>query len=88
MSISPGVAKGSSAARWFEKVRSVPRLRPGWKGMKATWRFGETFWRLRFTVAARGESIVRVVVDGVAQTDPVVQLADDRIEHAVEVEMD
>jgi len=70
------------------RLRLAPRLRPGWGGMKATWRFGETFWRLTFTVAARGERVVRVVVDGVAQSEPVVQLADDRVEHQVSVELD
>ena len=56
-----------------------------WERFKLHYRYRETMYHISVAQTQAAEDQTRVTLDGVAQQDAAVPLADDREEHAVEV---
>jgi cellobiose phosphorylase len=67
------------------KLRVTPCIPADWKSFRIHYRYRETMYLIDVmqTDAADGEA--SVAVDGVAQSDTLITLIDDRREHAIEV---
>jgi cellobiose phosphorylase len=68
-------------------LRFEPCLPPEWKSFKLHYRHYETFYHITVTQMVPGSPVTSVIVDGAAQEDLAIHLADDRKEHFVEVRM-
>ncbi|MBA4142121.1 MAG: cyclic beta 1-2 glucan synthetase [Nitrosospira sp.] len=68
-----------------EKLRFNPCLPPDWEIFRLRYRHGETTYHITVVQTPAGEGDVGVTVDGNDQQDLVVTLADDRMEHTVEI---
>jgi cellobiose phosphorylase len=73
-----------------QALRFEPCLPAGWPGFTMRYRFRETTYDIAVRQEAAGAgtgAAIRVSVDGVLRTDGRVPLVDDRVAHAVEVEV-
>ena len=72
-----------------DKLHFAPCLPPDWPGYTMQYRYRETVYRIAVlqTRAGEGEQTgeMRVTVDGVAQSENVIPLVDDRQSHSVEI---
>ena len=70
------------------RLRLAPNIPDGWPGFTIHYRFHQTMYHLVFKRSAgKPERVLRVLLDGAAQADNSIPLADDRSEHRVEVEL-
>ena len=69
-----------------DKLHIAPCLPVDWQAFTIHYRHRETVYHIRVKRSAI-DSGTMVVVDGIEQRDPVIPLADDRMEHTVEVRM-
>jgi cellobiose phosphorylase len=69
-----------------DKLHIAPCLPPDWQAFTVHYRHRETVYHIRATRSASDRGMT-VTLDGIEQSDPVIPLADDRREHAVEVRM-
>ena len=69
-----------------DKLRIAPCLPPDWRKFTVHYRYRQTVYHIRATCSASNGGVT-VVLDGIEQREPVIPLADDRREHAVEVRM-
>ncbi len=70
-----------------DKLRLEPCLPEDWPSYKIHYRYRETVHHITVTQTRAGGSVTRVTIDGADQPDKTIQLADDRHEHFVEVEI-
>ena len=70
-----------------DKLRLEPCLPADWPSFKIHYRYRETVHHITVTQTKAGGTVTRVTIDGVDQPDKTIQLADDRHEHFVEVEI-
>ena len=69
-----------------DKLRLEPQLPEKWDGCKVHFRFRETFYHIALKrTAGTADKVVKVIVDGRETEGPFVRLADDRVDHQVEV---
>jgi cellobiose phosphorylase len=68
-----------------DKLHLAPCLPADWQGFTVHYRHRETVYHIRAVRTATVDAGATVTVDGVEQPSPVIPLADDRREHAVEV---
>ena len=68
-----------------DKLRFAPCLPADWKSFKLHYRYRETLYHITVLQTHAANDRTGVTVDGVEQPDETVPLADDRLEHAVEV---
>ncbi len=68
-----------------DKLRFAPCLPPGWKDFKLRYCYRATVYHITVIQSPVAVDKTRVTVDGVEQQDEAICLADDRLEHAVEV---
>ncbi|HQR07415.1 MAG TPA: glucoamylase family protein [Gemmatales bacterium] len=69
-----------------DKLRFAPCLPPGWTSFKVHYRYRETHYHITLKINGSGKA-VKVLLDGKEQPDHYLPLFDDRIDHAVEVEI-
>ncbi len=70
-----------------DKLRFEPCLCADWSSYKVHYRYRETFHHITVKQTRAGGAVTRVSMDGVDQSDKTIRLADDRLEHFVEVEV-
>ena len=70
-----------------DKLRFTPCLPASWKSFKLHYRYRETFFHITITQSESGQSVKRILVDGIEQPDKVVPLHDDRQNHQIEIEL-
>ncbi len=70
-----------------DKLRIEPCIPADWSSYKVHYRYRETVHHITVTQTRAGGTVTRVTMDGVDQSDKTVRLADDRLEHFVEVEV-
>jgi cyclic beta-1,2-glucan synthetase len=70
-----------------DKLRFTPCLPADWEGFKIHYRYRETVYHIAVQQTPAGKGEMRVTVDGIAQPDNTIPLADDHQEHWVEVKM-
>jgi cyclic beta-1,2-glucan synthetase len=70
-----------------DKLRFNPRIPADWPEYKIHYRYRETVYHITVKNGGTGKTVRRVSVDGVEQPDMQVTLIDNRIDHAVEVEL-
>jgi cellobiose phosphorylase len=68
-----------------DKLHIAPCLPAAWQAFTVHYRHRETVYHIKASRAATVDAGTTVTVDGVEQPAPVIPLADDRREHAVEV---
>jgi len=68
-----------------DKLHFAPCLPENWETFKLHYRYRETLYHISVRQTHAADTKTRVTVDGVEQQDEFVPLADDRLEHAVEV---
>lgn len=73
--------------REVNALRFEPCLPPEWKSFKLHYRYYETFYHITVNQVVPGSPVTSVTVDGVAQGDLAIHLADDRREHFAEVRL-
>jgi cyclic beta-1,2-glucan synthetase len=73
--------------READRLRFEPCLPPEWKSFKLHYRHYETFYHITVSQVVPGSPVTSVTVDGAAQEDLAIHLADDRKEHFAEVRM-
>jgi cellobiose phosphorylase len=69
--------------REVDKLRITPCLPAAWPSFRIHYRFGETLYHIEVVQTDDNDGAVRL--DGMLQSDGLIPLADDRLEHAVEV---
>ena len=67
-----------------DKLHITPCLPADWQAFTVHYRHRETVYHIRATCSASNIGMT-VILDGIQQRDPVIPLADDRIEHTVDV---
>ncbi|MEW6332854.1 MAG: cyclic beta 1-2 glucan synthetase, partial [Thermodesulfobacteriota bacterium] len=67
------------------RLSMTPLLPADWKGFAVHYRYRETVYHIAVRRSQTGDGAARVTVDGAAQPDDSITLADDRKEHWVEV---
>ena len=70
-----------------DKLRFAPCLPADWASFKLRYRYRDTFYNITVRQTNTTDCISAVSVDGVLQLDHAVSMADDRKEHAVDVEV-
>lgn len=66
-----------------DKLRFNPRPPSDWPFFKMHYRFRETFYHITVNNSGSGKAIKMLSIDGVAQTEHVVTLVDDKANHEV-----
>jgi cellobiose phosphorylase len=69
------------------RLRFAPCLPADWDSFKLHYRYRETMYHITVVQTRAAEGRTRVTIDGVVQPDAAVSLTDDRVEHAVEVQI-
>jgi cellobiose phosphorylase len=64
-----------------------PRPPRDWTRYKIHYRYRETFYHITFNNCQRGSNIERISMDGVELPNPWVTLTDDRVHHAIDIEL-
>src|SRR6185295_4327013 len=67
------------------RLHFTPCLPADWKGFQLNYTYRETLYRINVRVASGAEGGMKVSIDGVVQSEPSIPLADDRMEHEVDV---
>ena len=70
-----------------DKLRFEPCFPADWSSYKIHYRYRETVHHITVTQTGAGRTVTRLTMDGVDQSDKTIPLADDRLEHFVEVEV-
>jgi cellobiose phosphorylase len=70
-----------------DKLRFNPRPPRHWSWFKMHYRFRETFFHITINNRGEGKSIQSLSLDGVAQSEHVVCLVDDKVDHQVVIEL-
>jgi cellobiose phosphorylase len=70
-----------------DRLRVEPVLPAEWEAFDMHYRYRETFHHIHVRRVGGGNTVSRVVVDGIEQPDKRVPLSDDRREHHAEVEI-
>jgi len=70
-----------------DRLHFSPCVPENWKSFKIHYRFKGTLYHITFTNAAKTHQVIRVMLDGMEQAAPSLQLADDGKEHSVLVEI-
>jgi len=70
-----------------DKLHIAPCLPDNWKEFKVHYRYRETIYHIAIVLGPAGHGETSVTVDGVKRQGNVIQLVDDRQEHAVELEL-
>jgi cyclic beta-1,2-glucan synthetase len=70
-----------------DRLRVEPLFPAEWEAFDLHYRYRETFHHIHVRRVGDGNTIVRVVVDGVEQPDKRIPLSDDRREHHADVEI-
>jgi cellobiose phosphorylase len=70
-----------------DQLRFAPCLPADWDGFKLHYRYRETVYHITVVQTRAAEGKTRITMDGVIQPGDAVSLTDDRVEHAVEVEI-
>jgi cellobiose phosphorylase len=70
-----------------DKLYFKPCLPAEWSKFKIKYRHGETTYDITVTQAVGDEGNESLTIDGVRQQDLTIALADDRVQHAVEVRL-
>lgn len=68
-----------------DKLFFAPCIPAEWNGFELSYRFGKTTYQIRVHRSRIREIGTRVIVDGIEQDEKSVSLADDGVEHSVEV---
>ena len=68
-----------------DRLRIAPCLPAGWNSFKLDYRFRETLYRITVTRASSADRELGVWLDGERQPDGAIPLAEDRIDHVVDV---
>jgi cyclic beta-1,2-glucan synthetase len=68
-----------------DKLRFAPCLPAEWETFKLHYRYRETVYHIVVVQTHAPDNKTSVTVDGVEQSDEAIPLADDRLEHAVEI---
>lgn len=69
------------------RLRIAPCLPAGWHGFRIDYRRGDALYEIAVTRSLHGDAGTRVTLDGVAQPDASLPVADDHATHAVAVEV-
>jgi cellobiose phosphorylase len=70
-----------------DRIYFEPCLPADWSSWKLHYRYRETFYHINFSCSGMSNRIASIAVDGVAQSEMVVRLIDDRVDHSVEVKI-
>ena len=70
-----------------DKLRFEPRQPRDWPSFKMHYRFRETIYHITVECNSGGRTIHSLSVDGVEQSDQVVHLVNDNIDHQVEIRL-
>jgi cellobiose phosphorylase len=70
-----------------DKLRLAPCVPADWKTYAMDYRYRDTIYHITVVQLGVSEGDSAVIVDGVAQDDPVIPLVDDRVHHAIEVRL-
>ena len=68
-----------------DKLHFAPCLPADWTSFKLDYRYRQTLYRVSVRQISTADDAVRVTLDGVRQVDHGIALADDRLDHVVEV---
>ena len=71
--------------REVNKLRLTPCLPADWEGFKVHYRYRKAIYHIAILRAQTGEGEMKVIVDGVEQSEKIILLVDDGKEHKVEV---
>jgi cellobiose phosphorylase len=69
------------------KLCFLPRIPADWDGFRVHYRYRKTTYRIAILRTQTGEGEMKVIVDGVEQSEKAIPLIDDGKEHKVEVRM-
>jgi cyclic beta-1,2-glucan synthetase len=64
-----------------------PCIPAEWTTFKLNYRFRDTTYRITVLQISSGTDAPGMLVDGVSQTDGIIHLNDDRVEHEVEIKI-
>ena len=70
-----------------DKLHLAPRVPADWDTYSVDYRYRDTTYHISVVQLGASEGDSTVIVDGVAQDDPVISLVDDVADHAVEVRL-
>ncbi|HAH31833.1 MAG TPA: cyclic beta 1-2 glucan synthetase, partial [Elusimicrobia bacterium] len=70
-----------------DKLYFEPCLPEEWNSFKVHYRYRETFYHINIERSGPADNVISVVVDGREREDRAIPLADDRMEHRVEVKI-
>jgi cellobiose phosphorylase len=70
-----------------DKLHLAPRVPSDWDTYAVDYRYRDTIYHITVVQLGASEGDPAVIVDGVAQDDPVISLVDDGADHAVEVRL-
>jgi cellobiose phosphorylase len=68
-----------------DKLTISPCLPNDWSSYQLRYRYRDTTYRITISQVGADGAACEVKVDGIAQSDQVIHLIDDRLEHAVEI---
>ncbi|MFZ7125632.1 MAG: GH36-type glycosyl hydrolase domain-containing protein [Desulfobacterales bacterium] len=68
-----------------DKLRFEPCLPADWEGFRMHYRYRETLYHIEVMQGPTGDAGMRISLDGVEQLEKTIQLADDHMEHRVEI---
>jgi len=71
----------------IDRLRIQPLFPKEWESFEVHYRYRETFHHIHIRNLGPGQTVTRVIVDGVDQPDKIIPLCDDRRDHQVEIEV-
>ena len=73
--------------READKLRFRPCIPEHWVGFELQYRYRETVYRVAVLRTSEEDGEMRVIVDGIEQSDKTIPLVDDHGEHRIEVKI-
>ena len=70
-----------------DKLRLEPRIPSAWAGCNVVYRYRETFYDITISRMLAERAAMRLHVDGIEQSGPLVMLVDDHARHRIEVNL-
>ena len=70
-----------------DRLYFVPCIPMDWTSFVMHYRYRETFYHIKVLKPESGQSVRRVTIDGVVQSELFIPLHDDRQNHQVEIEL-
>lgn len=71
----------------IDKLRISPNPPSDWQSFKIHYRYRQTFYHITINSGGRGNAIHSIRVDGVEQSEPLVNLVNDKGNHEVEIQL-